>query len=66
MENNNNNKEIKQVKQTTYEYQIEKMETVIKLLNSLNITGVNQANILCQIFNIVANPINVGKNEESK
>jgi hypothetical protein len=56
-----NNKEIKQ---ETIVYEKVKMDQLLQLLNSLSVTGVNQANILCNIFNIINSPISVGDSKK--
>jgi hypothetical protein len=49
----------KEIKQETVTYEKAKIEQLLPLLNSLSVTGVNQANILCNIFNIINSPITV-------
>lgn len=53
--------EKKEIRPEVITYEKSKMDQVAQMLNSLSVTGVSQANLLCNIFSILNNPINLNK-----
>ena len=61
------NKEAKQETQITgVVYEDKKINEVLSLLNTLSVTGVNQAKALSSIFDILVKPLPINNNIENK
>ena len=55
-----------QILENNVVYDKNKIQEALNLLDKLQVTGVNQSNILCNIFNILANPVNMSNGTENK